>query len=187
MGKPGIGSDILVSKGLQTSGLVVFRTNKGLIYWDLTLTSHDAKAAVAIIDAKAMSHGFIDMKSGERMPFPPEFSYKKQRGEYEVDTIFKEPGVSFLIMPGVDPQEELNQFDKPEELETYTDPLVKWPLIVAKKDQHYREIRRNVALQILAERSINYEQVADLSIEDIMDIRHEIEERIKQLEQNPEV
>ena len=172
--------DIFVAKSLTPAPLII-ETNQGIIFWDRDLKSYEAELAIALIDERAKKTGFVD-EPGNRIPLKPEQSFAIP-GKYKVDEVFAQKGAAFMVLPGKDPSKFLKQFDKPEELYVEESPLG-GASILAKKDREYHQKRREVALEVLKKIGFNTANLAEiagqLSFEEVLEIREEIERRLKE-------
>jgi hypothetical protein len=102
-------------------------------------------------------------------------------GKLQVDIVFAKPGVAmpFFKMPPFEKPEDLqNDFDKPEEL-----MFVKsggMLTLIHKRDLEYVQKREKVAHEVLEEYGIiSFEQMGDISMDKLKEMRQKIEERVK--------
>lgn len=169
--------NLIVSKNLVMSQSELIPTKDGLIAWDSTLTVEEVNNAIEKIDELAKTFGLID-KDNKRIRTEgiSDKPLKREEDKYRVDEIFKVPGTVFLVPFGKETEEMLNLFDHPEKLTI----VGEHPKLVGLIDDiEYVEKRRNVVMELLKEKGMSMEDVKDIPSDDILNMRKEIETRLK--------
>lgn len=180
---------LLVSNGDNSTseqGVTFIHTSMGSLMWDLSLSAHEVKLAVARIDSQALEAGLINSQNGERKYLPPEARIMKV-AKFKVSEQFMNPGTARMIFPGEDPQKILAEYDEPDRLEVI-ETVTGSRQIVLKDESHrtYREINERAAREVLGEHGLSFETIGDLPMDRILELREEIAKRVKDLEENPE-
>lgn len=159
------GKRMLVTKfssKISLGGLEIIKTIIGDIFWDKCLTPKECNAAIKNIYEVGRMVTFKDFKPGK----------------YVVDDIFSSPGIGFMVPPGKDPQEILNQFDQPEKL-TVIKSL--YGYVVQHIDHlSYTERRSKIVMQILNEKGIDLNDIGKIGFDDIIKMREEIQKRMEE-------
>ena len=104
-------------------------------------------------------------------------------GEVEkmsVDEAFSAPGTCFPILPGQSPEDLLQEFDRPDELQLVEEYGIQ--SIVRKSDLPYLQQRLRAAEQVLAEEGISLDRktVENLGWKEILALREKIQKRAVQ-------
>lgn len=132
------------------------------------------------------SEDFIRLAaSQDKLPKPfMGFTDLKQRnadGKLQVDLVFSKPGTGmpyFEEPPFNTPEDLRNDFDRPEELVFVSAGGML--TLVRKSHMEYIKRREAIAHEVLEKYGvISFEQMGGISLEKVLEIRKEIEERMK--------
>lgn len=168
--------NLIISKNVvMLGGTEMIDVNGGYIAWDKTLTTEDVTNAIKKIDELATKHGLIDCDN-KRKKICEKF-VDKNNDLYRVHEIFKQ-GTVFTVPSGKDPEKMLGLFDHPEKLTIVKEPF--GTIIRLKDDTDYLEKRKNIVMELLKEKGVNLEDIRNLSLDDIMEMREEIDRRLTQ-------
>lgn len=161
--------------------IAVITTNHGPIFWGRTLTAEEATGLVDNVNKLAKEVGLYDPETGKRKPFPEPTILPPAK--YRVDEIFETAGSVYLLMPTQNPEKELQKFDRPEELVVEVDELG-FGRIYKKSSVDHLEKRKRIVEGILLERGLDtsdlLKAMEGLSIKDVLEIRAEIERRMRE-------
>lgn len=169
----------LIGQNTVLEGMLsVALKNGNVILWERQLCLKAAKLFVAEVDAAAWEKGLINKTTGERIQT---FSFHKGPVRYRVKEVFKHRGSTMpVLLPGHSAKELIEMFDEPEKLMVNKDPLLQIEAICLKEDEDYLQRRREVVFQLLEEKGMRIEQVADMSVEEIIQLREEIDKKLKE-------
>lgn len=169
--------NLIVSKHLvMLYGSEFVSYEDGFIIWDKTLTVEEVKNAIQKIDEFAKTVGLIRDNKRIRVMRMSDKTLENENDKYRVDEIFKVPGTVFLVPPGKETEDMLNLFDHPERLTIVSE----YPKLIGLIDDiKYIEKRRNVVMEVLKERGMNMEDVKDIPLDDILNMRKEIEKKLE--------
>lgn len=146
-------------------------SDNGMVMWDGRVSLEDVKQFVRLINEGQASVGLIDPETGKRTS-----SFRTSaEPPMKVDELFANPGVAMPVLDGT-PEETLAKFDRPEELMVIDHGS--GPAIIHKRDYEYMVQRDRMAEEVLREKGLTKDSVSDLSTDDVMALRAEIERRM---------
>lgn len=168
--------NLVISKNVvMLSGSNMVKLKDGYIVWDKTLKVEDVINTINKIDELAKKYGLID-HDNKRKRIGGNF-VEKNTERYRVNEIFGKQGTVFMVPAGKDPEKMLGLFDHPEKLTIVTESF--GTTIRLKDSSEYLERRKNIAMELLKEKGISIEFVKDLTLEDILEMREEIDKRLQ--------
>lgn len=173
--KPGNHQIILIGPGGVTDhgAYVVSLGEKEIVIWDRRISVVDVEVLIQQIDAEMQKKGFINSATGERITIAIQ---EKEKAPFCVEKVFSEKGAVMPVLPGCPSAEKLRaQFDEPDKVAIVDQPL-SGKVLCHVRDIQYLEVRRQLAMKMLAERGItSLEQMDRLTMQDILAIREELE------------
>ena len=167
--------NLVISKNVvMLNGSKMVKLKDGYIIWDKTLTVEDVINTINKIDELAKKFGLMD-HDNKRKRIGGNF-VEKNTDRYIVEDVFEKQGTVFMVPAGKDPEKMLGLFDHPEKLTIVTEPF--GTTIRLKDGTEYLERRKNIAMELLKEKGISIEYVKNLTLEDILEMREEIDKRL---------
>lgn len=160
------------AEGVASQGSLIIRLTKGIIVWDKRVGIDDVRDCIAIIDAFMRERGFIN-ENGERR----QTNYVSRSAKFSVDSVFATPASIMPLLPGMPDAETMRQqFDKPEEVAIFSNPLFPEQISLChKRDIELIRQRQNVVKNMLEKRGLATQKaIANLSIEELVILRAEI-------------
>ncbi len=167
--------NLVISKNVvMISGSKMVKLKDGYLVWDKTLTVEDVINTINKVNELAKKYGLMD-HDNKRKRICGNF-VEKNADLYRVDEIFQKQGTVFIVPDGKDPDKILKSFDCPEKLTIITESF--GTIIRLKDSVEYLEKRKNIAMELLKEKGINIEHINHLTLEDILEMREEIDIRL---------
>lgn len=154
------------SSGLMSEGVQMFDLQNGMnVMWDMGHTIADIQGFIKEIDDFAIKNG---MKvEGQRITM---LDTKEPRLErMSVKMFIDEPGAVMTVFPGFEAEDVINQFDHPELLAVIDQGPLKLICLKSGADQLAKEHEEK--LKKLKELGIDQEKIADMSAEELLELK----------------